>query len=90
VVFEVKRQVNNGPILSVKYFQLLDGHLVQVHGQSTQKLHAFKNYKCASHDLFYGVDLYLAGEDSGYNQHHMRLHPFEARNASIMQQLWSE
>lgn len=84
VVFEVKRQVNNGPMLSTKYYQVVNNELLEVHGSYSQKLHAFKNFKCSKHDLFFGVDLYQSRNTSSYNTHHMRLNPFEHRNIEFL------
>jgi len=74
VVFEVKTQVNNGPLLHTKYFCLCNDEIREVHGSFTNKLHSFKNFKCPSENLFIGIDLYTSQE--GYNYHHMRLNPF--------------
>jgi len=42
--------------LSTTYWQLT---INQVHGSNTRKMDAFKNCKCADHNLFFGIDLYL-------------------------------
>ena len=84
IVFEVKRQVNNGALLSTKYYQLLHDGYVDVtrtgeDGKFSAKIHSFKNYICARHNLFFAVDLYSARKgpsSEGYNYHHMRLNPF--------------
>ena len=58
VVFQVKAQVDNGPMLSEKYYTLEDGVRREVVGRSfRQKIHVFKNYKCTDCDRFFGVDL---------------------------------
>jgi len=41
--------------LSTTYWQLT---INQVHGSYTRKMDAVKNYKCANHNLFFGIDLY--------------------------------
>lgn len=74
IIFEVKRQVDNGPILDTTYFELSDGERVVHPGPFSRKLHAFKNYKCTKCHLFFSVDLYT--KTGGYNSHHMRLNPF--------------
>ena len=84
LIFEVKKQVDNGPLLSTKYYQLKDGVVTEVQGPFTQKVHSFKNYKCASKDLFFGVDLYRADQSAGGNYHHMRLNPFTKLNPEIL------
>ena len=83
-IFEVKAQVDNGPLLSTKYYSLLDNEVVEQEGEFTQKIHAFKNYKCRAHDRFYAVDLYKAKNSSTYNRHHMRLNPFTKVNKAVL------
>ena len=82
VVYEVKKQVDNGPLLDTKYYQLLDDAVVEVQGTFHRKKHAFKNYKCTAHNRFYSIDLCDASSSTttGYNYHHMRLHPFTKRS----------
>jgi len=85
VVYEVKTQVNNGPLLNTKYFQLVDSIVSEVKGPFRQKMHSFKNYKCTAHDLFYAVDLYQMDDShSGANAHHMRLVPFTKINTEVL------
>lgn len=88
LAFEIKRQVNNGPLLSTRYFSLVDGKILEVDGPFDRKAHAFKNYKCDKHNLFFGVDLYRTGSGGDYNFHHMRLNPFEHRNEGLMESLF--
>lgn len=83
VVFEIKRQVDSGPMLSTSYKQLIRDNVVDAPGTYSQKLHAFKNYKCAVHGLFFGVDLYKASGAGGYNRHHVRLNPFQRVNEEM-------
>jgi len=49
----VKRQGER--LLSTTNWQLT---INQVHGSYTRKMDAFKNYKCAEYNLFFGIDLY--------------------------------
>lgn len=57
-------------------------------------MHAFKNYKCLTHDQFFGVDLYRAsapgsgGASSTYNYHHMRLNAFAHENQPLMEEFF--
>lgn len=91
VVFEVKKQVNNGPMISTTYWQLLDNNIVQyTESQPTQKKHAFKNYICRSHNLFYGVDLFYSSSSSGYNTHHMRLVPYTKINDDVLRSFFDK
>ena len=77
VVFEVKRQVNNGPLLDTTFFKIINGSRIKVSGNYTRKIHAFKNYRCLKCNLFFSIDLYYDSNSTiGYNYHHMRLHPF--------------
>lgn len=58
-VFEVIRQVDNGPLLFTKYFALLQDAVVEVAlPAGARKVNTFKNFKCVEHDLFFGVNLY--------------------------------
>ncbi|KAL1507046.1 hypothetical protein AB1Y20_007908 [Prymnesium parvum] len=88
IVFEVKKQVDNGPLISTKYFALKHDTVTEVTGPFTQKMHAFKNYKCASANLFFAVDIYRADNTTGYNHHHMRLNPFTQINPGILRILF--
>ncbi|KAI9002622.1 hypothetical protein DFJ74DRAFT_746546 [Hyaloraphidium curvatum] len=85
LVFEVKRQVDDGPLVSTRYYQLIGVGLVErTDGPFVDKAHAFKNYKCSRYGLFFGVDLFRAPEAAARaNYHHMRLNPFEHRNAAV-------
>jgi len=89
IVYEVKRLVNNGPLVSTKYFTLINNNMQEVQGNFTQKMHAFKNYKCTNCNLFYAVDLYSPSPNSGFNYHHMRLNPFEKKNLELLKQFFS-
>lgn len=75
-VFEVKRQINNGPMIDTTYHQIINGIRVQADGEYKQKMHAFKNYRCNQCNLFYSIDLYHATNANVNNYHHMRLNPF--------------
>ncbi|KAI1715780.1 hypothetical protein Ddc_10848 [Ditylenchus destructor] len=88
IVFEVKCQIDNGPVLYTDYFQLTDNKVAQVMGPFTNKKHTFKNYKCQTHNLFYGVDVYDKGNVVGHNFHHMRLNPFTKINAELMEEFF--
>jgi hypothetical protein len=58
-VFEVIRQVDNGPILFTKYFALLKDAVVEVAlPAGARRVNTFKNFKCVEHDLFFSVNLY--------------------------------
>lgn len=82
IVFEVKRQVDNGPLLDTTYYELRDGSRHEIEGRFNQKIHSFKNYKCSKCNLFFSVDLYRkSGVSSNY--HHMRLNPF-TKNADTL------
>lgn len=91
VVFEVKRQINNGPLLSTKYFQLVDNQVTHLDAANKyeQKLHAFKNYKCTVHNLYFAVDLFSAsaGNRVGSNRHHMRLNPFSKISPTVLAEM---
>ena len=84
MVFEVKAQVNNGPLVSTKYYSLDNGVVSEHEGKFNQKVHAFKNYKCQAHDLFFAVDLYKADNSKTSNYHHMRLNPFTKVNPGVL------
>ena len=88
LVFEVKKQVDNGPLISTKFFKLENDTILEATGPFTQKVHCFKNYKCVSQNLFFGVDLYRADRSTGGNYHHMRLNPFTKVNADILSSLF--
>ena len=89
LIFEVKTQVDNGPLLSTKYYTLANGTRTEVEATFTQKVHAYKNYRCPSKNLFFAVDLYRADESTGRNYHHMRLNPFTKMNTRLLQALYS-
>lgn len=74
IVFEVKIQINDGPLLGTVYYQVLKNKRVIYEGESPKnKIHSFKNYKCTTHDLFFMIDLYSITAVSNF--HHMRLNP---------------
>eukprot|EP01137_Pigoraptor_chileana_P012403 Opistho-2@64777 len=75
IVFELKTQVDNGPLLRTDYYKLVDGRRIKVSNEYHSKLHAYKNYKCTSHNLFFAVDL-RSDSSATYNTHHMRINPF--------------
>ena len=52
---------NNGPVLRTRYFTQEEGGRKEVHGDFTQKIHAYKNYVCKAHDRFWEVNLYSPG-----------------------------
>jgi hypothetical protein len=82
MLFEVKRQVDNGPLISTELFQLENGIRLRVKPTSSlQKVHSFKNYKCRVHNRFFGVDLCRSG--TVHNQHHVRCVAFSKRNAEL-------
>ena len=76
VVYEVKKQRDNGALISTTYWQLKQNERKAIQGDFNQKMHAFKNYRCPNHGLFFGLDLYKLDNEAGYNYHHMRLNPF--------------
>jgi len=83
-VFQVKRQINHHPKIVTQYFTLRHDTVKEfdAHGKYKHKLHAFKNFVCKTHDLFFGVDLYSNTPE--YNYHHMRLNPFLAVNTDFL------
>ena len=82
MLFEVKRQVDNGPLIGTAHFQLENGVRIRVKPTSPiQKVHSFKNYKCRVHNRFFGVDLCRSG--SVYNEHHVRCVAFSKRSAEL-------
>ncbi|KAJ1619948.1 hypothetical protein T492DRAFT_889546 [Pavlovales sp. CCMP2436] len=90
VVYEVKEQVDNGPLLSTKYYKLCNDNIGEIEGSNfKQKMHAFKNFKCAQHNRFYGVDLYREGNDAGSNFHHMRVNPFTKCDGELLDEFFS-
>jgi hypothetical protein len=86
IIYEVKKQTDNGPLLSTKTFRLVHDQVEEVKGKYTDKMHVFKNYKCNKHKLFFGVDLYKNKE--GTNFHHMRLNPFTKINESMLEKFF--
>jgi hypothetical protein len=86
VVFEVKEQVDNGPLLSTRYWKLADGSRQQVQGPFSSKRHVYKNMKCSTHNRFYAIDLYNASNASSWNAHHMRIVPFTKVVQSVIDQ----
>ena len=63
----------------------------EVAGPFSQKIHSFKNYKCASKKLFFAVDLYRADESvPATNYHHMRLNPFTKVNEYVLRALFDD
>ena len=89
-VFEIKKSINNGALLWTKYFTVTDGTIAELEGEFSQKAHAFKNYKCDKHNLFYNVDLYEKSGKSSYNYHHMRLVPFTKLNKEFYNQFMAD
>ncbi|KAL0206498.1 hypothetical protein P9112_001805 [Eukaryota sp. TZLM1-RC] len=88
VIFEVKAQVDNGPMLHTKYFSLKHGQLNEVDFTPSRKLHSFRNYKCLVHNMYFAVDLYSSeSSGSGYNYHHMRLNPFTRNTDNLLKWL---
>jgi len=82
LLFEVKRQVDNGPLISTAFFELRGGQRIRVEPTGPiSKIHSFKNYKCSIHNRFFGVDLY---KNLYMNQaHHMRCIAFAKRDTAI-------
>ena len=85
IIFEVKRQINNGKLLSTKYYSLHDNNIIEAE-KSTVKIHTYKNYKCLKHNMFYGVDLYSANSNYS-NNHHMRVNCFANHNNEILDEI---
>ena len=85
-IFEVTRQVNNGPDLSTKYFKLMNNQhvLVEVEKNNLNKLHSYKNYKCQKHDFFFKVNLF--SERQVHNSHHMRPNPTSKISKDVLEQ----
>eukprot|EP00727_Mastigamoeba_balamuthi_P010984 m51a1_g6508 hypothetical protein (234) ;mRNA; f:240217-240918 len=74
VIYQVTRNIDNGPELSQTLWTLVDGRVEPYSGETpTNKLHAFKNYKCPQCSLFFSVD--LLSTTAQFNYHHMRLVP---------------
>jgi len=90
IVFSVKRQINNRTEMVTQLFMLEDGSVTEVFGKFDNKVHAFKNYKCKKHDLFFGVDLYRASGSAGSNKHHMRLNPYTKLNDEFLSDFFDE
>ena len=90
IVFEVKKQVDNGPLISTKWYKLENDKVFEVFGSYKQKVHCFKNYKCLSQNLFFAVDLYRADESKGQNFHHMRLHPYTKVNMEVLRSFFQK
>ena len=68
-VFEVTRQVDNGPDISTFYYKMMDGKVKKMDlkgSGSLNKIHSLKNYKCRTHGLFFKVNLY--SEKPVYNR----------------------
>ena len=76
IIFEVKKQVDKGPLLSTKYYRLEHQKWQESSGNYIQKIHSYKNYKCLTHNLFFAVDLYRADNMKAENYHHCRLSSF--------------
>jgi len=103
IVFSVRRQIDNRTEMVTRHFMLADGKLTEVFGtfQKVQvcikrelhvavQVHAFKNYKCKTHGLFFGVDLYRTAESVGTNKHHMRLNPFTQLNDAFLSEFFQK
>jgi hypothetical protein len=75
-IFEVKRQINNGPLLDKAQYALKNGTRYIMNGVHKQKKHAYKNYICTKCNLFFGVDLCLSSNENEYNHYHLRLNPY--------------
>lgn len=85
VVYQVKEQIDNGSLLSTRYFKLQNGRRELILGaEFHNKVHAFKNYVCKRCKRFFGVDLYRADNSKGGNYHHMRLNPFTKLNRELL------
>jgi len=83
LLFEVKRQVDNGRLISTAVFELRDGKRVRVQPSGPlSKVHSFKNFKCVCHNRFFGVDLCKVG-DGHSNAHHLRCVAFAKRDAAL-------
>ena len=85
LVFEVIRQVNNGPKVNTKLWTLQNGSLEEVfynEQQPLQKKHVNKNYKCVQHGLFFAVYIYVS-RSTVYNGHHMRLYCYDRENPQL-------
>jgi hypothetical protein len=90
IVYEVKKQVDSGPLIWTKYFRLLNGRREEVTGKFMNKKHAFKNYKCLKHGLFFAVDLYLSQDIPGANSHHMRVNTFTKVNQEVLSSFFQQ
>jgi hypothetical protein len=68
-VFEVTRQIDNGPDISTFYYNMMESNVKKLDlkdSSSLNKIHSFKNYKCRKHGLFFKVNLY--SEKPVYNR----------------------
>jgi hypothetical protein len=90
VVYEVKEQVDNGPLLSTKYYTLINDRLSEIEDQRfTQKMHAFKITSVPSTTAS-GPSTSIHRESNealsqaGYNYQHMRLNPFTKCDAALL------
>ncbi|KAH9878915.1 hypothetical protein J1614_002350 [Plenodomus biglobosus] len=73
---QVVKQTNYGPLDSKRYFVSTDGEkiFVEVNEQwlidaNFEKLNTFKNYKCATHNKFFELNVY---QKDPVNAHHWR------------------
>jgi hypothetical protein len=83
LLFEVKRQVDNGKLISTAVFELREGIHVQVNPKEPlRKVHSFKNYKCTRHKRFFAVDL-CKDSNYGRSKHHLRCLAFGKRNSDL-------
>ena len=88
--FEVKRQINNGRMLSTKFFSIEHDAVAEVSDKGLRKCHSFKNYICQTHNLFFGVDLYeKTGLVEMSSKHHMRLNTFTKQNERLLDEFIS-
>ena len=84
LVYSVKEQVDHGPMISTRHFTLTDGVIDEVRGTFTEKQHAYKNYKCTTHNRFFGLDLFTADGSVSHNSHHMRVNAFTHPNEKVL------
>lgn len=78
IVYEVKAMRNRADafVFSRRFYTLLNGTVSETQGVFTRRIHAYKNYWCRQHDLWFSIDLFAQLDDStesARQKHHMRM-----------------
>ncbi|EGG16879.1 hypothetical protein DFA_07859 [Cavenderia fasciculata] len=92
LIFEVKKVQDTGAqsVITTTNHQILNNKLVKVDSRSsTLKMITFRNFKCSSHKIYYGIDVYQS-QRSGATSPQIRLSPFTTRNDSLMSSFFQE